>query len=436
MMHPGIFCLVIFSLLLILICLRVPIAIALISTSICGLFLVGDITIIKNALGSIPYTKVASWSLLPIPLFIIMGHLAFAAGITNKAYKTAANWLGWLPGGLGVSTMAACGLFAACSGSSAAMAGTMGRLALPEMIDKGYDIKFATGTVAAGSLLGIMIPPSVVLVIYGIVTETSISRLLLAGVLPGILTLLLYALFIIIKAKRNPDIAPSIESVSWRTKLKSLKDIWGVAVIAGIILGGIYSGIFTPSEAAAVGAFVALLLALAKGRSSWPKIYEAFRETITVSSMIFFLIISAGLLSFTITIAGVPQWFAQTAAELDVLSYAIFAFIILIYFVLGMFVDTISMMLVTLPVVFPVVIALGFDPIWFGILIVKFNELGLITPPVGVVVYIIQGVSPIKISVEDAFKGTALFFLVELLTLAILIAFPFLSLWLPSAIKG
>ena len=436
MISPAIFCIAIFGGLLVLICLRVPIAISLIATSIFGLLIIGNIEMVLDILGTIPFTRVASWSLLPIPLFILMGHLAFAAGITTKAYKTASNWVGWLPGGLALATMAACGLFAACSGSSAAMAGTMGRLALPEMLDKKYDVKFATGTVASGSLLGIMIPPSVVFVIYGIVTETSISRLLLAGVVPGLLTLFIFSAYIIIKAVINPSLAPSGDRTSLKTKIISIKDIWGVAIIATVILGGIYSGIFTPSEAAAIGAFIGLLFAIFQGRKSIPLIIEGFRETVTVSSMIFLLIIGAGLLSFTISIASVPQWFASTVTSMEVSPLFILAFIIVIYFVLGMFVDTISMMLVTLPVVFPVIIELGYDPIWFGVLIVKFNELGLITPPVGVNVYIIKGVSPVDIPIEEVFKGTMPYLLLELITLFLLISFPFLSLWLPSAMKG
>jgi tripartite ATP-independent transporter DctM subunit len=436
LISPGIFCAFIFGGLLLLICLRVPIAISLITISLVGLFIIGDIHMVIDILGTVPFSRVASWSLLPIPLFILMGHLAFAAGITTKAYKTASNWLGWLPGGLGLATMGACGLFAACSGSSAAMAGTMGRLALPEMLNKKYDSKFATGTVASGSLLGIMIPPSVVFVIYGIVTETSISRLLLAGVIPGLLTLLVFSAYIIIRAVINPNLAPAGNRTSWKTKILSIKDIWGVAIIAAVILGGIYSGIFTPSEAAAVGAFIGLIFAIFQGRKSLPLIIQGFRETVTVSAMIFFLIIGAGLLSFTISIAGVPQWFAACVTEMDVSPLIILAFIIIIYFVLGMFVDTISMMLVTLPVVFPVIIELGYDPIWFGVLIVKFNELGLITPPVGVNVYIIKGVAPGNIPIEEVFKGTLPYLLLELFTLFLLISFPFLSLWLPSAMKG
>jgi tripartite ATP-independent transporter DctM subunit len=273
-------------------------------------------------------------------------------------------------------------------------------------------------------------------VIYGIVTETSISRLLLAGVIPGLLTLLVFSAYIIIRAVINPNLAPAGNRTSWKTKILSIKDIWGVAIIAAVILGGIYSGIFTPSEAAAVGAFIGLIFAIFQGRKSLPLIIQGFRETVTVSAMIFFLIIGAGLLSFTISIAGVPQWFAACVTEMDVSPLIILAFIIIIYFVLGMFVDTISMMLVTLPVVFPVIIELGYDPIWFGVLIVKFNELGLITPPVGVNVYIIKGVAPGNIPIEEVFKGTLPYLLLELFTLFLLISFPFLSLWLPSAMKG
>ena len=433
---PPIFGIILIGLLLLFICLRVPIAISLFVTSIIGLYILGDNETILHSLKTIPFSKIASWSLLPIPLFILMGHLSFAAGISNKAYDTASKWLGWLPGGLGVATMGACGLFAACSGSSVATAGTMGRVALPEMLDKGYEKKFASGAVASGALVGIMIPPSIIFVIYGIVTETSIARLLLAGILPGVLTVTLFSIYIVIRAIKDPSVAPRGKKYDWKDKFASLLNVWGIAVLAAVILGGIYSGIFTPSEAAAMGCFVAFIFALIQGKEAYPESVKAFRETVSVSSMIFLLIAGAGMLSFTITMGGVPQWFAETIVSIPVPRFFILLIIICIYFVLGMFVDTISMMLVTLPVIFPVILELGYDPIWFGVIIVKFNELGLITPPVGVNVYVIQGVSPPGITLEDVFKGTFPFLFIELISLAILIALPIISLWLPSTMKG
>lgn len=436
---PPIFGSLIVVAFLILLCLRVPIAVSLTVAALAGILVIsgGDFNLALIAFKKIPFTQIASWSLLPIPLFIIMGSFAFAAGITQKAYRTASNWLGWMPGGLGVATMGACAMFAACSGSSVATAGTMGRVALPEMLKYGYDKKLATGTVASGGLLGIMIPPSIVFVIYGIVTETSIARLLLAGVFPGLLTALLFSLTIILMVTRNPKLAPTrVTAATWKARIYSLKDVWGVLLLALVIMGGIYSGTFTPSEASAVGALAALILALAQGRRAWPEIKKAFLDTIATASMIFFLMVGAGLFSFTITMAGVPRWFAETITSLAVPNIVILTLIIGLYFVLGMFVDTISMMLITLPVVFPVILGLGYNPIWFGVLVVKFNELGLITPPVGVNVYVIKGVSPPGISLEDVFRGCIPFLITELVTLIILIAFPIISLWLPSMMHG
>ncbi len=435
-LSPPQFGLAIALFLLLLIFLRVPIAFALITTSVIGLLFISDSRVLIHALRTIPFARIATWTLLPIPLFIIMGHFAFAAGIAEKAFGTATKWLGWLPGGLGIATIGACSLFAACSGSSVATAGTMGRTALPEMLKNNYDKRLATGIIASGGLLGIMIPPSIVMVIYGIATEQSIPLLLLAGVFPGLLTAFLFSLCILILLTIKPDLGPGRTTATWKSRLNSVKDIWGIFALAGIIMGGIYTGVFTASEAAAVGALFSLVLALLKGRKAFPAIVEGFKGTTVTSSMIFFLILGGGLLAFTISMGGVPQWSVEKIAMLHVPRIVILTIIIGIYFVLGLFVDTISMMLITLPVVFPVVLALGYDPIWFGVLIVKFNELGMITPPFGINVYVIKGVAPPDITLEDIFRGTMPFLLAELVSLAILIAFPGISLWLPYAMKG
>lgn len=433
---PPLFALAVIIVFLILLCIRVPIAFALFTTAAVGLLVVADTEVLFHELQTVPFRQLATWSILPIPLFIIMGDFAFAAGITKNAYRAASAWLGWLPGGLGVATTGACAMFAACSGSSVATAGTMGRVALPEMLELGYNKRLAAGTVAAGGLLGIMIPPSVIFVIYGVVTETSISRLLLAGIFPGLLTAVLFALTIIFMVMRNPKLTPMKQTrITWKDRVIALPQVWGVVALALVIMGGIYTGVFTPSEAAAVGAFAALIFALAQGRKALPHIWRAFRDTIATSSMIFFLMVGAGLLSFTLTIGGVPQWFVGTIVAMPLPHIVILVFIVALYFLLGMFVDTISMMLITLPVIFPVILSLGYDPIWFGVLVVKFNELGLITPPVGVNVYVIKGVAPPDISLEDVFRGVMPFLIAELISLSILIAFPVISLWLPSTMK-
>ena len=433
---PGIFGLLMMVILIILILLRLRIAFALIVTSIIGLLLISNVSALLGAFRSIPYSRVAVWELLPIPLFIVMGNLAFASGITDKAFGCALKWLGWLPGGLGVAAIGTCALFAACSGSSSASAGAMGRTILPVLLAQKYDKKLSTGLLAAGGLLAVMIPPSIIFVIYGVVTETSIPRLLLAGVFPGILTATMFALTISLKVKWEPALAPNRVYSNWRTRLVSLKEIWGIILLAGIIMGGIYGGIFTATEAAAVGAVAALVLALLGGRKNFFGIVESFRETVNVSAMIFILIVGAGLLAFTINLKGVPQWFVESITELNIPNFWVLLIIFGIYFLLGMFVDTISMMLVTLPVVFPVIVKLGYDPIWFGVLVVKFNEIGMITPPFGINIYVLKGVSPSYITLEDIFRGIMPFLFVELITVAILCAFPEISTWLPSRMIG
>ncbi len=433
---PPEFGLAIALFLLLLIFSRVPIAFALITSSIIGLLFLSDFPGLIYALQTIPFDRIATWSLLPIPLFIIMGNFAFVAGIAEKAFGAANKWLGWLPGGLGIAAIGACSLFAACSGSSVATAGVMGRTALPEMLKNKYDKRLATGIIASGGLLGIMIPPSVIFVIYGIATEQSIPRLLLAGVFPGLLTAFLFSVTILILATWKPEMTPGRSRATWKSKLSSTKDVWGIAVLAAIIMGGMYTGIFTASEAAAVGALFGLLLAVLKGRKAYQGIIEAFKGTTTTSSMIFFLIIGGGLMSFTISLGGVPQWFVGKITTLQVERIWVLIIIIGIYFLLGCFIDTISMMLITLPVVFPVITALKYDPIWFGVLVVKFVELGQITPPFGVNVYVIKGVSPPDVSLEDVFRGTFPFLIAEFVSLAILVAFPSISLWLPNAMRG
>lgn len=433
MLSPPVLAIVAVSLLLLLIALRVPLAFALGSVGFCGLLFVLGFESTIEALKVYPFMKLASWSLLCVPLFVMMGHFAAAAGIADRAYDLAHKWLGWVPGSLAIATIGACAMFASCSGSSPAMVGTMGRVALPEMLKHGYDKRFASGATCCGALLAPMIPPSVAFVIYGVITETSIGHLLIAGILPGLFTALIFMIGIIILVKRKPQIAPKAPVSKERVNV--VKAIGPVLLLATIILGGIYSGIFTSTEAAAVGAFAALIFGLMRGRKNLPVIGRAISETTGATSMVFLLLIGSTFLSFFFTVSGITNWFVNFVVSLPVPPTVALIFLLFLYIPLGMVVDSISMMLITLPVVFPIIVAFGYNPIWFGVLIVKLNEIALITPPVGMNVYILKAVAPPEISLEDVFAGSFTFLAMEIFTLGILVAFPQISLFLPNLMK-
>jgi tripartite ATP-independent transporter DctM subunit len=296
----------------------------------------------------------------------------------------------------------------------------------------GYGKKLAAGATAAGALLAVMIPPSVVLVIYGGITLESVGKLLIAGILPGILTVIVYSIGIAIWVKSDPKIAPPGPSFTFGEKIKSIKDVWGIALLALIIIGGIYSGFFTPSEAAAVGGFAALLLALSTGRKAFPAIRGAFEETARTTSMIFLLLIGSTFFSFFLTLSGGAAWISQTVAGLPVSRMVILGAIVLLYVGLGMIIDTISMQLITVPIMYPIILNLGFDGIWFGVLVTQLVELGMITPPVGINLYVLKGVAPPEVSLEDVLVGVVPFIVMQIIVIVILIAFPQIALILPS----
>jgi tripartite ATP-independent transporter DctM subunit len=422
-------------LLLILISLRVPIAFSLGAVGILGIFFtigpqIGCKTIAVNAFGSIK-----SWLLVAVPLFIAMGNFAHAAGITSQAYETSNKWLSRLPGGLAIASVFACALFAATSGSSVATAGTMGTVAIPEMSKYGYSKRLASGCVAAGGLLGILIPPSILLVLYGGITGVSVSKLLIAAFIPGILTALCYMVGIVILVKIFPSMAPLTKRFTWKERLRALPKIWGVVVLFLVVMIGIYLGIFTPTEASAIGAAFALCMAIAKTRKKVDKLFTGFESTARTTAMILALVIGASLFTYFLTTAGVPLWVSEKVSALQIGRTWILLIVLAVYIPLGMFLDTISIMLITMPVVFPIINAIGYDGVLFGILVTKMEEISLITPPVGINVYVVKGVAP-DIPLSDIFIGIIPFLLIEFIVVAILIIFPGISLWLPSTMGG
>jgi tripartite ATP-independent transporter DctM subunit len=384
-----------------------------------------------NLAGYLPHGIAAHYSLSVIPLFIIMGYLGFHSGLTKDIFYTARQWFGHLPGGMAIATTYGCAGFAACTGSSVASAAVMGKMAIPEMRKYGYEPGFAAGAVAAGGTIATLIPPSVPLVIYGIITEQSVGFLLMAGFLPGILSAVIYAFMIQIRVKLKPSLAPPLEKASWKNRFLSLRGTWGIVAILTLMLGGIYTGIFTPTEAGGAGAAGVFFIGLFTRRLDFKKFKLALMETGRATVMIFAIIV--GILVFVrfLALTGLPAAFSEMVVALPVPRIFILGGILGLFVFLGMFLDLIGMMLLALPIVFPPVVALGYDPIWFGVIVVKMGEICLITPPVGLNVYVVNSVAP-DIPSQTIFRGIIPFLTMDFLTLAVLIAFPQIVTFLPS----
>ena len=379
--------------------------------------------------GTIPHSKVVTYTLSVLPMFILIGYLAFHAGITESLFDAGRKWLGWVPGGLAVATVMAATGFAAVSGASTATAAVFARVAIPDMLKYGYDRRLAAGVVAAGGTLASLIPPSALLVIYAIIVEESVGALLVAGFLPGVLSALVYVTIIIIMCAINPKLGRPLTGFTWPQRWRSLPGTLPIFAVVIIIFSAMYFGWATPTEAGALGAGVVFLLALAHGMR-WKSLREALLETAKLTVMIFSII--WGVLMFVrfLGFAGLPEAFAKWVVTLPLSPLMIMICILLFYTVLGMFMDAIGMMLLTLPVVYPAVIALGFDSIWFGIVVVKMCEICLITPPIGLNCFVVNGVRP-DIPLSDVFRGIAPFFIADVITLSLFLAFPEIVLWLP-----
>ena len=384
--------------------------------------------------GAIPHSKSTTYALSLIPVFILIGFFAHYAGLTRHVFDAAKKWVGWLPGGLGVATVFATAGFAAVSGASAATAAIFARVAIPEMLAARYDKRFAAGVVAAGGTLASLIPPSAILVIYAIITEQSVGHLLLAGFLPGAVSALVYAALVVFLACRDKGLGPPVSGFSWRERFLSLPPTAPVFAVIFIILYAVYFGWATPTEAGALGAVVVAAMAARSGMRR-AEVRQALMETAKLTAMIFAMIWGVLIYVRLLGFADLPGVFAQFVAGLEQPRIVTLLMILAAYAVLGMFMDAIGMMILTLPVVFPAVVALGYDPIWFGIIVVKMAELCLITPPIGLNCFVVAGARP-DIPVHDVFRGVTPFFVADFVTIAILIAFPEITLWLPSLALG
>jgi len=412
--------------------LGMPIACALMLVGFLGLSYVASMGAALPVAASTLYYVVAYYPYTVIPLFVVMGGFASSGGLISELYGTFDKWFRRLPGGLGLTTIGACAGFAAISGSSVASAAAMGTIALPEMKRFNYSPRLATGTIAAGGTLAFLIPPSIGFVVYGMLTEQSIGKLLISGVFPGIILAAGYAAMVISQVKLNPSLAPvSPEAVSWKERLLALRGIWETLLVFILVMGGIYLGWFTPTEAGAMGATTLFLVALAKRKLTWGNMFASLQEAVRVSAMVLFLVAGATVFSYFLALSTIPAEVVTWVAGLEVSRYVILVLILAIYIFLGCFIDAISMMVLTLPVIFPVILRLGFDPIWFGVIAVLMMEAGLITPPMGLNVYTLAGVAK-DVPVEEIFRGALPFLMTIVVIVAIVTAFPQIALFLPA----
>ncbi|WP_119419480.1 TRAP transporter large permease [Desertibaculum subflavum] len=375
-----------------------------------------------QAAGTVPHAKSASYTLSVLPMFIIIGYLAYYARITQSCFEAARRWLGWLPGGLAIGTVFAVAAFSAVSGASTAAAAVFARVAIPEMLKNGYNRRLAAGVVAAGATLDSLIPPSGLLVIYGIIVEESIGKLLIAGFVPGFISALVYTAIIIFRCKLDPTLGPPVGGYSWRQRLESLPGTFPVWLVIGLIFSAMYYGWATPTEAGALGAFSVLVIALWYGMS-WGDLKKALADTAKLTVMIFTVIWGVLIFVLFLGYAQLPETIAQWVTDQALPPIVILLLIYLIYFILGCFMDAIGMLLLTLPIVFPVIVNMGYDPIWFGIIVVKLCGICLLTPPVGLCCYVVNGVRP-DIPLGDVFRGIWPFVVADVITISILTAYP------------
>lgn len=419
------------SILFLLLFLGMPIGFGMALIGFCGAIYMISLNAGFNVLGIFPYQYSASYNFAVIPLFVLMGEIAFRSGFGRDLYSGVHKLLAGLPGSLAMATVGACAFFGAICGSSTATAATMASVALPEMKKFKYSMKLATGTIACGGTLGILIPPSIIFVIYGIMTEQSIGKLFMAGFLPGVLEAFLYMVTIYILVKIHPDWAPSAPRAGLRERIFGLRNTWPVFALFIVVVGGIYAGIFTPTEASAVGVLGAFFIMLLRRQFTRENFIGSLLSSGRTTGMIFSILIGAMIMNYWLGISELPMRVAEFVGNLPIPPLGILGSILFIYIILGCLMDSMPMILLTTPIFYPIIVKMGFDPIWFGVLVVRVVEIGLITPPIGLNVFIIRGIAQ-DISTFEIFRGVLPFFVADLLCVFLLVAFPQLSLFLPS----
>ncbi|MAS42560.1 MAG: C4-dicarboxylate ABC transporter [Rhodobacteraceae bacterium] len=417
--------------------LRVPIGVALGMVSAGGIYLILGPRAAVGMLAEIPYDFTAHWTLSSIPMFLLMGYFCYHAGLTEGLFRVARLWLSWLPGGLSIASIQGSALFAAVTGSSLACTAAMGRIAVPEMLKAGYDKGLATGTVAAAGTIGSMIPPSILLIIYGIFVEQPISQLFAGAFLPGVLTALMYSLMVFVRAWKTPSLAPRVdEHPTFSERMGALGDTWPVMLLVAGVFGGLFSGVFTPTEAGSIGAFLAFLIALMKRSMSKTVFMSAVNETLRSTASIFVIAIGAQLLTRFFALSGVTDILADFISGSGYSQLQTILLISVALLILGMLLDPIGIMLLTIPILLPVLESQSINLIWFGILMAKFLEVGFIPPPVGLNVFVVKGIVGDQVPTHEIFKGIGWFVVMDAITITLLIAFPSITLWLPSLIAN
>jgi C4-dicarboxylate transporter, DctM subunit len=433
-MTPSLLAIAVLCLLFVLLAGGMPIGFAMGLAGFLGTLLLIDGGAALALLGQTAYETSLTYGLSVIPMFVLMGYIAGEAGLNESLYRACNAWLGHRRGGLALATIGACGAFAAICGSSLATAATMAQIALPEMRKYKYHDKLATGAVAAGGTIGILIPPSVVMVIYGLLTETSISALFLAGFVPGVLTVLGFMLAIMVMTRIDPTLGPPAARTPMPDRFKALGSVWGTAALFFVVIGGLYLGLFSPTEAASVGACGAFLLGLINRKTPRQLLKGPLLDTVKTTAMIFTVLIGAILFNNFLILASVPTLVSDWISGLPLGKTGVLVIIIGMYFVLGCLLDSLAMILLTIPIVFPIIKALGYDPVWFGIIIVMVVELGLITPPIGMNVFVIKGMAK-DVPLETIFRGVTPFIIAQVILIVLIIVFPQLALWLPSTME-
>lgn len=425
-------------LLLITIALGIHVGISLGLVGLVGLWgVTGSFTAGLGLLTTSPWTKTASYELSCLPMFIFMGLLAGESGISQEIFTAAYKWLGKLPGGLAIATVVGNAAFGAVTGSSIVSVAVFTKVAFPEMLRYNYDKKFAAGTIAAGGMLGMLIPPSILMVVYGVITQTSIGRLLIAGIGPGLLLTLLFSILCLAVALRNPLHAPRpMIRFTIKEKLLSLKGTWGLGALIVLLVGGIYTGLFTPTEGGCVGAFGTFVIALVLRKLNWSNFTAALRETIKTTCMIYLLIIGALIFAKFLTLSTLPAVFSAWVVNSGMSALAMTFVFMIMYLAMGCILDSISMMLITLPIIHPVMMSLGVNPIWFAMCVVVAIECGLITPPFGLNVFTLKAVAGDQVNLMEVFQGSVPFLLMAILGLIIILLVPAISTWLPEQMMG
>jgi tripartite ATP-independent transporter DctM subunit len=411
--------------------LRMPVGFAMALAGFLGMCYFASPQAAVHILATDIWGQFTSYGLSVIPLFILMGQITFHSGVSERLYRTAYTWLGRMPGGIAMTTILACTGFAAICGSNSATAATMGTVALPEMKKFNYDRALSAGTVATGGTLGVLIPPSVVLIVIGLQTEQSIAKLFVGSIFPGLLLAILFLVTIFILCQRNPALGPPGPATSLKEKMLSLSGVIEILVLFGLVIGGLYAGWFTPTEAGAAGAFGAIVIALAKRDLTWQGFTKSTLETLRISCMVMVLVTGAVIFGRFLTMTRIPFVLADWAGALPVAPVAILAVVFLIYIIGGCLMDALGFLVVTIPIFFPLAMALGYDPIWWGVVICMVTSLGAITPPVGVCVYVVSGLVK-DIPIQTIFKGVTFFLIAYIICIIAVTAFPQIVLFLPN----